>query len=313
LRAADSSAAAQAPDSSNAAQAGPHPCRVDRRCRMHVRETLPPRWQLVLSAKVARRRLSAAYCCKSSSLSTRQQCTIRCNQAADGCCAGDHAKTHVNRHSTLQNPCADCCPVCICWLWACVCRLHGTRDAVTAALHIALGDCTALDVGRMAALPPPNSSQQQAPGTPAGAATGAVGPPQLQQAAPNKGPVGAWDWGLSVGSQSELLPGGADVSACQALFGAAAPAPATQQPSSSAGPSSAQSRRSDKRKQQQHKRQQQAAAAAAASAPHQQQQQQQDVSMYVPHLQPFVCVANYGFLGDVLETSERLRWCGPMR
>jgi hypothetical protein len=44
-----------------------------------------------------------------------------------------------------------------------------------------------------------------------------------------------------------------------------------------------------------------------------QQQQQQHVSLHVPLPQHFVCVANYGFLGDVMETSERLRWCGPVR
>jgi hypothetical protein len=54
------------------------------------------------------------------------------------------------------------------------------------------------------------------------------------------------------------------------------------------------------------KAQQQAAAQAS-------QQQQQDVTLHVPQLRHFVCVANYGFLGDVMELSEKLRWCGPMR
>lgn len=46
---------------------------------------------------------------------------------------------------------------------------------------------------------------------------------------------------------------------------------------------------------------------------HKQQHKQQQQQQIAPQLRHFVCVANYGFLGDVMELSERLRWMGPVR
>jgi uncharacterized membrane protein len=66
------------------------------------------------------------------------------------------------------------------------------------------------------------------------------------------------------------------------------------------------------------KQQQRAAKASARHARRRQQQHQQherqlQQQQFVPLLRHFVCVASYGFLGDVMEASEKLRWMGPLR
>lgn len=111
-----------------------------------------------------------------------------------------------------------------------------------------------------------------------------------------------WDAGMSVGSQSELLLGAADLQQADGL--------ASVPPNSNS--------RQQRRQQQKHlvKQQQQEKSHDADNKQQQQQQPQEgtpDVQLHIPQLRHFVCVANYGFLGDVMELSERLRWCGPMR
>jgi hypothetical protein len=188
-----------------------------------------------------------------------------------------------------------------------LCRLHGTRDAVTAALHIALGDCTALDVGRMVTLPPADTQQQPAAaGNTQDSCTGAA--VQTYSAGKQQqdiAPAAAWE-GLSAGSHSELLLGGRGLPTSSSN-GAAV----TQHSSSvsadgvdSAGGGSATQGSRAQRRQQQKAQQKQRQKQA---------EQQQDVTLHIPQLRHFVCVANYGFLGDVMESSEKLRFCGPMR
>lgn len=210
----------------------------------------------------------------------------------------------------------------LCCLLVLLCRLHGTRDAVTAALHIALGDSTALDVGRMVTLPPAQPQQlAAATGSSIATSTKAGGAQEAaaaagttdQSTAHGSGGVvtpsaGVWDAGLSIGSQSELLPGGAE----HGMSLAAAGAETRQQPGSTAAPAAADKasrlqrkllrRRQQEETRKQHQHQQQEAAAV-----------QQHVALHIPQLRHFVCVANYGFLGDVMEMSEKLRFCGPMR
>lgn len=210
-----------------------------------------------------------------------------------------------------------------CWLPVCVvCRLHGTRDAVTAALHIALGDCTALDVGRMVTLPP-SSAQQQPAAAAAGtdqqataaqgqACSAGQGAAEWQQAGAAPSPVqaGLWDAGLSVGSHSELLLGRGEV----ASSSTAAEATAHEAAAAAAGEAQAgRSVQQSRKQRQQQRRLQKEQRKRSRQQPPAQAQQQQHVSLHVPLLRHFVCVANYGFLGDVMETSERLRWCGPVR
>jgi hypothetical protein len=152
----------------------------------------------------------------------------------------------------------------------------------------------------MATLPPAQQQQLPAGACPAAAdqaqehaASQLAGKQQDAQAA------GVWDGRMSAGSQSERLVGPADVpsvSTCahaaeQAADGAAA----------LAGSSSSIVQDGRKPRQQRWRRRKQA------------QQQRQDVTLHIPQLRHFVCVANYGFLGDVMEMSEKLRWCGPMR
>jgi hypothetical protein len=191
-------------------------------------------------------------------------------------------------------------------------RLHGTRDPVTAALHIALGDSTPLDVGRMVTLPPaaPRAAATTtaaaaaaaaaagastgAPAAPAGSSRGATRSSQQQQQQPAADDGGgsaaaAHGRGVSVGSHTELLLGSHPPG-----DNAASSAPAGRGPG----------RVWWRRQQPQQQREQRPAAHEGA---------QGGVPVFVPQLRHFVCVANYGFLGDVMQLSERLRWAGPMR
>jgi len=125
-------------------------------------------------------------------------------------------------------------------------------------------------------------------------------------------PAGLWDPGLSVGSQSELLLGGADTMAGPMLTSSsngAAVLVQQQQQAVAAGSSHVQTgglkARQQRRQQQKELKQRQKQQQELAASKH--------VALHVPQLQHFVCVANYGFLGDVMEMSEKLRWCGPMR
>jgi hypothetical protein len=155
----------------------------------------------------------------------------------------------------------------------------------------------------MATLPPAQQQQQKQP---AGAGLAAADQAQehsaselviKQQDAPASG---VWDGHMSAGSQSEMLVGAADVP----LEQQAADGASTLVGSSS----SVQDGRKHRQQRWLPRKKAQQQAAAQAS-----QQQQQDVTLHVPQLRHFVCVANYGFLGDVMELSEKLRWCGPMR
>jgi hypothetical protein len=178
---------------------------------------------------------------------------------------------------------------------------------VTAALHIALGDCTALDVGRMVTLPPAHTQRQPAAaGNAQQSCAGAVVQTHsVGKQRPDIAPAAAWE-GLSAGSHSELLLGGAGVSTSSSSGAAvnqhSSSASAEGVTSAGTGSSAQGSRvqRRQQRKVQQKQRQQQA-------------EQQRDVMLHIPQLRHFVCVANYGFLGDVMESSEKLRFCGPMR
>eukprot|EP00878_Enallax_costatus_P012632 GHUV01013195.1.p1 GENE.GHUV01013195.1~~GHUV01013195.1.p1 ORF type:complete len:665 (+),score=223.65 GHUV01013195.1:538-2532(+) len=170
--------------------------------------------------------------------------------------------------------------------WHCRCgRLHGTRDPLTATLHIALGDCTPLDVARLVTLPP---------ATAAPAATAVVGLPVVPAA------VSA-ACGISASSDTMLLESRSRSPAAVASDGSS-----LQQQCATAG--SQGSTRHLKR----HKQQQKQWSMHKQQFHDHQQQQQQDVG-FQPELRHFVCVANYGFLGDVMETSEELRWMGPIR
>jgi hypothetical protein len=121
-------------------------------------------------------------------------------------------------------------------------------------------------------------------------------------------PAGVWDAGLSVGSHAELLLGRGVLTSSSS--GAAAVQDATGSAEVQAGRSVQDSRQ---QRQQQRRLQKEQLKRSRQQQQAQQQEQQQHVSLHVPLLQHFVCVANYGFLGDVMETSERLRWCGPVR
>jgi hypothetical protein len=102
-------------------------------------------------------------------------------------------------------------------------------------------------------------------------------------------------FGTSAGEETELLRAGKTATPAAAAvagvsYGQAQPSKQQQQRAAKA------SARHARRRQQQHKQ-------------HERQQQQQ----FVPLLRHFVCVASYGFLGDVMEASEKLRWMGPLR
>lgn len=162
-----------------------------------------------------------------------------------------------------------------------VCRLHGTRDPLTATLHVAFGDCTPLDVARLVTIPP--------------VVTASAGPSAAEPLAVPAAETAVC--GVSSSSDTLLLE---SVSHSGAAVASAGPEPQQQ----GTTPSSHTSFRHQKR----HKQQQQ-----QRSLHKQQQPQQQLAACFQPELRHFVCVANYGFLGDVMETSERLRWLGPVR
>lgn len=150
-----------------------------------------------------------------------------------------------------------------------VCRLHGTRDPLTATLHIALGDCTPLDVARLVTLPQ-------------------VASPAAALAVPSA-VLGAC--GISAGSDTMLLePLGPNAPGSCRSDGVY-----VQQAAKGCSPASNRHEKRHKQQQKQRSR-------------HKQQQRE-----FEPQLRHFVCVANYGFLGDVMEMSERLRWMGPVR
>lgn len=212
-------------------------------------------------------------------------------------------------------------------------RLHGTRDPTTAALHIALGDCTALDVGRMVTLPegsatPTAAAAAVASAAAAGLGSNSNGPLQQQSGAgalsnhvqqqPQAAP-GLYYGFTSVGSYTELLRGGVNAERSEQQASIAAGGGAAALPPSPLGKhagtsSSKHAGRQQRRWQQQQRRQGEGSQQQQPRGPAPQQQQGSDgVSVFVPQLRHFVCVANFGFLGDVMELSERLRWAGPIR
>eukprot|EP00775_Hariotina_reticulata_P013622 gene13622-13748_t len=151
---------------------------------------------------------------------------------------------------------------------AVACTLHGTRDALTATLHIALGDCTPLDVARLVTLPalqPLHCHPLAAAGRELPAALGGS---------------------ISVSTDSKAALVGQD------------------QQEGQQDSTLLLNQRTPLCKRERWR--------LCRHNTKQQQQQQQRLG-FQPTLRHFVCVASHGFLGDVMECSERLRWLGPAR
>ena len=199
-----------------------------------------------------------------------------------------------------------------CGIWLCLsCRLHGTRDPLTAVLHIILGDATPLDVAVMAGIKATPTPAEAAAVMDAAMSTvrSAAGEAQYhkqQQQEKQQEAVVEGVGGQRASEQGGGMEDGTEQQHAQQRGGKfwwcrlfkkqrkEPLLPLTEQRGGQPG----HTKRGWGAKPPKGNASKPGATKAAAGA-------EADV--------PFVCVASQGFLGDVLGLSERLRWMGPLR